>query len=215
LFAWGCLDDCPTLRTIRDFLDAVPDEALLAGLRFLDVLGTEPHQTALRGVFDDLARRLGVAVPDQGRHTAGDATALSARPKADAKAVAAETAQGLPQPTGGRKEYLDDEGRVEKVVEWFGYKLHLLVDVEHEVTLAFDITDPKAGDNEGVEALLEQAAANLPPGRIETLAYDKAADDAKVHEVLHEHGIKPVIPNRALWPQKGDQEKLLLGAVTR
>ncbi len=149
LFAWGCLDNCPTLRTIRDFLDAVPDEALLAGLRFLDVLGTEPHQTALRGVFDDLARRLGVAGPDLGRHTAGDATALSARPKADAKAVAAETAQGLPQPTGGRKEYLDDEGRVEKVVEWFGYKLHLLVDVEHEVTLAFDITDPKAGDNEG------------------------------------------------------------------
>jgi hypothetical protein len=274
LFAWGCLDDCPTLRTIRDFLDAVPDAALLAGLRaarghgrddypverlwrvvlltialrhtsfnaflaelhrnpalchllditdegqipngwnlsrFLDVLGTEPHQTALRGVFDDLARRLGVAVPDLGRNTAGDATALSARPKADPKAVAAETAQGLPQPTGGRKEYLDDAGRVEKVVEWFGYKLHLLVDVAHEVTLAFDITDPKAGDNERVEALVEQAEANLPPGRIETLAYDKAADDAKVHEVLHEHGIKPVIQNRALWPKKGDQEKVLPG----
>src|SRR5205814_1444631 len=33
LFAWGCLDDCPTLVTIRDFLDTVPDQALLAGLR--------------------------------------------------------------------------------------------------------------------------------------------------------------------------------------
>jgi len=27
------------------------------------------------------------------------------------------------------EEYTDDEGKVTKVVEWFGYKLHLLVDV--------------------------------------------------------------------------------------
>src|SRR5271170_4774330 len=114
LLAWGSLDDCPTLVTIRDFLNTVPDQSLLAGLRaarghgrddypiqllwrvvlltialrhsafngclaelhrnpalcrllditaedqipngwnvsrFLDVLGTEPHLTALRGVF--------------------------------------------------------------------------------------------------------------------------------------------------------------------
>ncbi|MBV8076033.1 MAG: transposase, partial [Planctomycetaceae bacterium] len=72
--------------------------------RFLDVLGAEPHLGALREVFDHLARRLGRAVPDLGRHTAGDATALNARPKADPRAVARETAQGLPQPSGGRKE---------------------------------------------------------------------------------------------------------------
>jgi hypothetical protein len=274
LFAWACLDDCPTLTTIRDFLDTVPDQQLLAGLRaarghgrddypvellwrvvlltialrhtsfnaclaelhrnpalcrllgltdeaqipngwnvsrFLDVLGAEPHRTNLRAVFDHLARRLGVAVPDVGRHTAGDATALSARPKTDPKAVAAETAQGLPQPTGGRKEYKDDDGRVVKVVEWFGYKLHLLVDVRHEVALAYDISDTKAGDNERVEALVTQAQANLPEGRIETLAYDKAADDEDVHRLLHGRGIKPVIQNRALGAKDGEQEKVLPG----
>jgi hypothetical protein len=274
LFAWGCLDDCPTLLTIRDFLDTVPDQALLAGLRaarghgrddypverlwrvvlltvalrhtsfnaclaelhrnpalcrlldistedqspngwnvsrFLDVLGSEPHRTALRGVFDHLARRLGLAVPDLGQHTAGDATALHARPKTDPKAVAIEMALGLPQPSGGKKEYKDDDGRVVKIVEWFGYKLQLLVDVHHEVALAYDITDTKAGDNERVEALVGQARANLPEGRIETLAYDQAADDEKVHEVLHRHGIKPLIQNRALWPKDSDQEKVLPG----
>ena len=274
LFAWGCLDDCPTVATIRDFLDTVPDQALLEGLRaarghgrddypverlwrvvlltvalrhtsfnaclaelhrnpalcrlldmanedqipngwnvsrFLDVLGSAPHRTALCGVFDDLARRLGQAVPDLGRHTAGDATALNARPKTDAKAVATETAQGLPQPTGGKKEYKDEEGRVVKVVEWFGYKRHLLVDVRHEVALAYNVSDTKGGDNERVEALVEQAQANLPLGRMQTLAYDKAADDEKVHEALHRRGLKPVIQNRALWPKDGDQEKVLPG----
>jgi len=130
LFAWGQLEDCPTLATIRDFLAAVPDGPLLDGLRaarghgrddcpverswrvvlltiglrhhsfndclaelhrnpplcrlidiasedqipkpwnlsrFLDVLGQAPHLDALRAVFDTLARRLGVAVPDLGR----------------------------------------------------------------------------------------------------------------------------------------------------
>jgi len=274
LLAWGSLDDCPTLVTIRDFLNTVPDQSLLAGLRaarghgrddypiqllwrvvlltialrhsafngclaelhrnpalcrllditaegqipngwnvsrFLDVLGTEPHLTALRGVFDHLARQLGAAVPDLGRHTAGDATALNARAKTAAKAVAAETAAGLPQPTGGRKEYQDDDGRVVKVVEWFGYKLHLLVDAKHEVALAYNVSDTKTGDNERVEALVQQAEANLPSGRLQTLAYDKAADDEKVHDMLHAHGIKPVIQNRALWPKDGDHDKVLPG----
>ena len=42
---------------------------------------------------------------------------------------------------------------------------------------------------------------------METLAYDKAADDEAVHDVLHTHGIKPVIQNRALW--KSEPERVL------
>jgi hypothetical protein len=175
--------------------------------RFLDALGQEPHLSNGRAIFDDLVKRLGEAVPGLGRHTAGDSTALKGRAKRDAEAVKEEVEQGLPQPTGGRKEYRDDEGKVVKVYEWFGYKLHLLVDVDNETSLAYAITDTKAGDNELIDALAEQAQANLPQGRIETLAYDKAGDDGKVHEALHERGIKPVIQNRALW--KDEKEKSL------
>ena len=32
LFAWGQLEDCPTLVTLRDFLHTVPDQKLLDGL---------------------------------------------------------------------------------------------------------------------------------------------------------------------------------------
>jgi Transposase DDE domain len=272
LFPWGELDDCPTLTTLRQALQAIPDQQLLDGLqaargkgrddypvarlwsvvsltillrhycvedclaelhrnpalcrligiaaedeiphgwnvsRFLDVLGQEPHLSALRTVFDFLARPLGQAVPDLGRHTAGDATALNGRPKTDAQAVQAEIQQGLPQPSGGKKEYKDEAGNITEVYEWFGYKLHLLVDVKHEVALAYHITDTKAGDNERVETLVEQAQANLPAGRIETLAYDKAADDEQVHQTLFRHGIKPVIQNRSMWQE--EPERLLPG----
>ena len=124
----------------------------------------------------------------------------------DAARQTAELTQGLPQPSGGRKEYTDDAGQVTKVVEWFGSKLHLLVDARHEVVLAYHTTDTKAGDNEEIETLVEHATANLPDDRIETLADDKAADDGKVHEAWHERGIKPVIQHRACWPKDGEQE---------
>jgi hypothetical protein len=271
LFAWDCLEDNPSLQTIKDLLAALPDgkllnslraargkgrndysvstlwgvvvlrvvlrhittEAVLAELRrneglrrligieseagvpkpwnitrFEDVLGQEPHRTLLKEVFDELIKRLGVAVADLGCNTAGDATGLSARRK-PAEAAQKEIDEGLPQASGGRKEYKDDEGKVTKVVEWFGFKLHLIVDVKHEVVLSYEITDTKAGDGETLPIVLEQAEANLPTGRIGTLAYDKAADSDDVHKHLSGKRITPLIQMRSLW--QTEPERMLPG----
>ena len=273
LFAWDCLEDSPTLKTIQQLLDVIPDGALLESLctargkgrndypvralwgvlvlaialrhvtveaclgelrrneslrrligieseeavprkwnlsRFLDTLGREPHLSRLRQVFDRMIERLGGVVSDLGRDTAGDATGLNARRKKE-KRAAAEEAEGLPQASGGRKEYTDEDGNVAKVVEWLGFKLHLLVDVKHEVSLAYQITDTKAGDGETLPDLLTEAQANLPAGRIRTLAYDKAADTNDVHRLLSKAEIKPVIQNRSLWKKGEDQERMLPG----
>lgn len=266
LFAWEALDDSPSLATIKAFLAAVPDAALLASLRrargkgrddypvqalwgvvlltgllrhptieatlgdlgrneamrrligieseagvpkgynvsrFLTVLGTEPHRTLLGEVFNAMIRLLGTVVADLGQRTAGDSSALSGR--SDGKAALV----GLDEPTGGKKEYTDAEGTVTRVVEWFGYKFHLLVDVRHEVALAYQISTANVGDNEFIAPLVRQAQANLPQDRIKTLAYDMAADDEKVHRTLARAGIAPVIENRRLW--KTDFERMLPG----
>jgi Transposase DDE domain/Transposase domain (DUF772) len=271
LFAWDCLEDSPSLQTIKDLLAALPDGQLLNSLRaargkgrndypvsvlwgvvvlrivlrhvtteavlgelrrnqglrrligieseagvpkpwnisrFEDVLGQEPHRTLLKEIFDVLIQRLGIAVADLGRHTAGDATALSARRKPEG-AAQAEIDEGLPQASGGRKEYKDDQGNVTKVIEWFGFKLHLVVDVNHEVVLSYQITDTKAGDGETLPEVLEQAEANLPANRIETLAYDKAADSDEAHTLLSGKRITPLIQMRSLW--KTEPERMLPG----
>jgi hypothetical protein len=271
LFAWDELEDSPSLRTVKEILNALPDATLLdslrnsrgkgrndypvhvlwgvvvlrvvlrhitteavlaelrrnAGLRaligidseagvpkpwnlsrFEDALGQEPHRTLLKGIFDGLIRRLGVAIPALGVDAAGDATALSARRKS-AEGAEEEVNEGLPQASGGRKEYTDDEGKVTKVVEWFGFKLHLIVDIKNEVALSYEITDTKAGDGETLPAVLGQARANLPPGRIKTLAYDKAADAEDVHRELNRARITPLIQMRGLW--KTEPERLLPG----
>jgi hypothetical protein len=210
----ACIEDLkrnPALRLLIgiEAEDRVPDADNLS--RFLARLGEEPHLTHLRAVFDVMSKRLGLVVGDLGKDTAGDSTGLSGRAALSDKLKSAEIEQGLPQPTGGRKEYKDDDGKVSHVVEWFGYKLHLLVDVKHEVALAYHITDTKAGDNERIPALVEQARQNLPAGRIKTLAYDKAADAGDVHEFLHDQAIKPIIQNRTF---KLDEPEKVLGGRT-
>ena len=272
MFPWDCLEDSPTLKTVNQFLETIPDAKLLEELRlqrgrgrndypvhvlwgvvlltsllrhtstdsclaelcrnqglrrligieseskvpkkwnvsrFLDVLGQEPHLSRVREIFDGIVEKLGRAVPDLGRNTAGDSTWLHGRRKSSDAAVKAEQAEGLPQPAGGRKEYKDDDGTITKVVQWFGYKLHLLVDAKHEVALSYQITSTKAGDGETLPVLVEQAQNNLPENRIATLAYDKAADDNHVHRLLAKARIKPLIQNRSLW--KEEHEKMLPG----
>ena len=160
----------------------------------------------LKDVFAAMVRRMGAAIKDLGRETAGDATGLSARCK---PSLGDRPDDGLAAPSGGHKEYLDAAGKVTKVVEWFGFKLHLLVDKKHEVSLAYEVTAPSVSDAEEIPSLVEQAAAHLPSGRIKTMAYDMAADDVKTHAYLHKKKIKPVIDNRALW--KNEHERMLPG----
>lgn len=208
----ACLDELKRNAQLRELI-GIDSEAQVPKKwnvsRFLDVLGGEPNLTLMREAFDEMVRRLGECVPDLGQRTAGDATALNARRKRDGDQVKEEEEQGLPQPTGGRKEYTDDRGQVTHVLEWFGYKLHLLVDVKHEVALSFKVTSSKAGDGETLPDLVRQAQANLPSDRMETLAYDKAADSNEVHQVLHDAEIKPIIQIRSLW--KEESERMLRG----
>jgi hypothetical protein len=192
----------PALRRVVGIEDGqgVPEAWNMS--RFLEVLGQPQHLALMGEMFDQLAGRLGSLVENLGQQVAGDSAALSARQDAS-------PAGELPQPDGGRKEYKDESGKVVKVYEWFGYKFHLLVDVKHEVILAWHITPATVNDAQIISVLLEKAHRVLPAGRIQTLAYDKAADDQKTHELLNEQHIKPLIQNRLLW--KNQTEEMLPG----
>lgn len=200
----------PALRRVVGLEEnaSIPDAWNMS--RFLVVLGQVEHLALLEKAFERMVGRLAEAVVDLGRNVAGDSAALEAR-TGHAKAKEGDVSP-LPQPAGGRKEYKDDSGKVVKVYEWFGYKFHLLVDVKHEVVLACKITSAAGegtGDSSVLPLLLEQARRVLPEGRIQTLAFDKAADDEKTHKLLNERDIRPVIEIRQMW--KGESERMLPG----
>ncbi len=179
--------------------------------RFIRVLGQEPHWSLLRGVCEQMVQTLAGVVDDLGKEMAGDATGLSARCERSGRRSGANRA--LPKPSGGKKEYLDQDGNVTRVVEWFGYKLHVVVDRRHEVVLSWSITAANTADNEELPKVLAMAQRSLPDGRTKSLAYDEAADDGEIHELLEESGIAAIIENRSLW--KDHSEEMLPGATGR
>lgn len=174
--------------------------------RFMKTLGSEPCLTALRECFDQMIARMGDVIPELGVETVGDASHLSGRP---GRAEQGAEGSALPQPSGGRKEYSDEDGNVTKVVEWFGYKFHIIVDRRHEVVLGWQISSTDTADSEVLPELVSEAQGNLPEGRIKSLAYDKAADTKDVHRVLEEAGISPVIEIRSMW--QDEPERMLPG----
>ena len=89
--------------------------------RFEDVLGQEPHRTLLKEVFNALIERLGIAVVDLGQHSA--VTPRLYRHGASPRRPRTRRSRTDCRKPAVGKEYKDDEGRVTKVVEWFGFKL--------------------------------------------------------------------------------------------
>jgi hypothetical protein len=51
---------------------------------------------------------------------------------------------------------------LEKMVKWFGYKLHLVVDATYELPVAYKVTKASASDTRGGHALLEQMEEKQP-----------------------------------------------------
>ena len=230
LFAWDCLEDSPTLKTLKELLAAIPDQRLLeslrqvrgkgrndypvhvlwgvlvlsiacrhqylescldewrcnAGLRQLIGIESE-HRVPSKWNMSRFQETLGTRTPSHAleRGVQRDDSAVGGRgtrpwpghrrrrppcqcARKPASQAAEEEQEGLPQPSGGRKEYTDDSCKVTHFVEWFGYKLHLQVDVKHEVALSYEITNTKAGDGETLPTLLAQCKPTCLPAASRT-----------------------------------------------
>jgi IS5 family transposase len=170
---------------------AVPPEPVFSRL----CRKLERHEDLLLAMFEEMVEALGTLLPDLGRQLAVDSKALVVRGRRPADA-------GV-----GIKTYesVDGEGRSQtSVVQWFGYKLHLLVDARYELPLACKVTEANRADSPQLMPLVEHLKKEHPAilARTETLAADKGYDDgADKADLWDNHAIKPLIPPRDLWKE--------------
>lgn len=269
LFDWDAVESSPSLRTIREFLEAIPDGKLLAMLnayrgkgrndypvrvlwgvvlltcvlrhthiqhcldelkrnpalrkligiknedrvpkswnisRFMNNLGREPFLSEVGRISEHMTDWLIENVDSLGRELSGDGTHLSAR-RSEAEKGKSQDESELPLAEGGRKEYVEEDGKVKEAFEWYGYKLLLVVDNKHEVVLGWKLVSANSADCVGLRELIDETMRKLPEGRAESLVYDRAADDGKIYELLDFHGVKPIVKIRRHW--SGESERLL------
>jgi len=173
------------------------------------------HTEEVDEIFEKLVEQLRKLLPDFGKHLAVDSKAISSFAKHKSRN---QTPDGRRDTDAnyGKKEYRGqhkDGSLWEKIVKWFGYKLHLVVDATYELPVAYKVTKASASDIKEGHALAEQIEEKQPEIlRIaQTWAGDKGYDDTKLIEKCWDrYQIKPVIDIRNMW-KDGEETRLLSG----
>lgn len=199
------------LRELCGFDNQVPPPWVYT--RFLKLLMED--EDLIEKMFDLLVKQMAEVLPEFGKHLAMDSKAIESFAAGKNKN---ETADGRRDTDAeyGKKEYrgVREDGTLwEKIVKWFGYKLHLVVDATYELPVAFKVTGASAADITEGHELLKQVEQKHPQmlKTTETLAADRGYDDTKLLVKLwDEHKIKPVIDIRNMW-RDGEPTRLLEG----
>lgn len=197
------------LRELCGFDDQVPPPWVYT--RFLKTLIA--HETMIDGLFNRLVKELTEILQDFGKHLAIDSKAVPSFAKHKNKKKTADGRRDI-DAEYAKKEYRGvrkDGSAWVKIVKWFGYKLHLVVDATYELPVGYSVT--KAAESDVIEGhrMLKQLAENQPEimEKAETLAADKAYDDTKlIVACWDDYRIKPVIDIRNTWKDE-DKTRLL------
>ena len=169
------------------------------------------HQESVDEMFDALVERLRELLPGFGQHLAIDSKAIPtwAKGKKDP-----ETSSD-PDADWGRKTYrgVREDGSVwERFKNWFGYKLHLIVDADYELPVAYEITRASQSDQTYLIPMVEKLEKNHKRllEEAETISGDKGYDSESNLKVLwDEYELKPVIDICHKWKEEPNSPRPL------
>ncbi len=160
-------------------------------------------------IFDTLVDTLKELLPELGFSVAVDSKGVSSagRPTKETE----EDGRRDRDADWGKKSYhgqREDGTLWEKVVKWFGYKIHLLVDTTYEMPIGYRVTRASESDTKSRFAglpMVKEVKQKHPQiyKDMERMAADKGYDsEENCRQLYDEHGIKPVIDIRRMWRDK-------------
>lgn len=164
------------------------------------------HSDFVDGIFYDLIEKLGEVLPGFGKTLAIDSKAIKSRSRKESKCGdlrgESDADKGVKTYRGKRK----DGTLWESVKSWFGFKLHLIVDADYELPIAYKVTKASSSDITEGKAMVMDLASNRPEvlENAKLLLGDKGYDDTELITMLwNEYHVKPVIDIRNQWQVNG------------
>lgn len=173
------------------------------------------HKVLIDEIFDTLIKQCYELLPGFGRNLAMDGKAIDSHARRKKEGLPPDGRRDLDADTGvksyrGQRE----DGTVwEKIKYWFGYKLHLIVDADYELPVAFTVTPASYSEVKQAHGLIDQLGATKPAilKVCENFMADRGYDDGKLIEKLwDDYDVKAVIDIRNLW-KDGEQTRLFEG----
>lgn len=167
------------------------------------------HQKEIEKIFLELVSRLEELLPDFGKSLAIDGKPIESLAKRHNKKQKEDGRRDIDANKGikvynGKRE---DGTLWEKVKEWFGYKLHLIVDADYELPVAFEVTKATASEQVEAHKLLDKMKTEQPEilKKCETFTGDKGYDGEElIARLWDEYKIKPIIDIRNCWADKNE-----------
>jgi hypothetical protein len=168
------------------------------------------HQREIDAMLDELVETLRTLLPGLGTRMAADSKAVDSHGKPPKQEQGTRDADHRRDNDAdwGKKTYRGtrENGSLwEKVKSWFGYKIHLLVDSDYELPVAYEVTKASQSDMTHLLPLVEQAEQKHPQllENTEFLSADKGYDSEENNKVLWDsYGIKPIVDIRDLWKEE-------------
>jgi hypothetical protein len=201
------------LRQLCGFDVAKGDGAVPPAWVYTRFMGTlMAHQELIDGIFDRLVDSLGELLPEFGRHLGADSKPIWSH--ARRRGQGERDGRRELDADWGMKTYRGEraDGTLwEKVMKWFGYKLHVLTDVRYELPVGYRVTRASRNDTTQLLPMVEELGSRHGwlVERAETLAADKAYDSWENNALLWDrYRIKPVIAIRQMW-KDGEQTRPL------
>jgi hypothetical protein len=142
------------------------------------------HESSVLAVFQSLVATIGELLPEFGRRLAVDSKAIRSRAKKGSEKVRRDgKADGRGEHDAAvahKSKFVErEDGTYEQeLYEWFGFKLHLMVDADHQLPVAFDVTKGLEGDSPYLEPLCKgfKTTHETLAKRTEEISADKAYD---------------------------------------
>lgn len=196
----------PYLRLLCGFADKVPSESTFS--RFVKRIAAAEEL-----VMDSLPTLVNALhntnlIPGVGSETAIDGSDIEAH--GNGKKPLEERSDKTAE--HGVRTVKRGSANTEKVEEYFGYELTLLVDTAYGVPLAWELMPANADEKKMLPPVLERALAHYDWLEVGHLSADRGYDSRSVYLYLwEEQNVVPIIPMRRPPKRKGKKRSLYDG----
>lgn len=167
------------------------------------------NQKLIDAIFDQLVDEVQTLLPNFGKDLAIDGKAISSVATGYNKNHQRDGRRDLDANWGVKKyQGTKEDGTLwAKTVKWFGYCLHLIIDSNYELPIAYEITKASESETKTAHKMIDDLDKDRPDimEKCETFAADRGYDDKKLHVKLWDKfRIKSLIDIRNMW--KGEDK---------
>ena len=171
------------------------------------------HGHLINEIFEDLVNQCYALLPGFGENLALDGKAIDSHAKRENGNKKIDGRRDLDADYGAKtyRGTREDGSLWEKTTYWFGYKLHLLVDANYELPVAFNLTPASYSEVKQAHHLIDELNTNRPCilRKSKYFMADRGYDDSKlITRLWDDYQIKPVIDIANHW-RDGEKTKAL------